>query len=377
MHKSKSQTLPAHRQLLILLAILVPMALLGWAVIGRDSDETTAAAKERSRAPKSVVVAKAALQTLPVELEAFGTLRASQSVLLTTETSGRVSSLSFSGGQQIEAGAPLLTLDSDMQIANLDEARANLRQVELELQRAEDLKLRRAGSQQAVDTLRAAVAAARAALARAAKQHADRTLLAPFSGTTGLPQVTVGEYIDSDTVITSLDDLQSMTVDFEIPEASYSQVERGQTVAVKSTAYPDQQFNGKISEIDSRIDSASGTFNVRATLPNSDQQLRAGMWVQVRLQLSREPALMIPEESIVPRGIRAYVMLAEDGKAREAEVTIGRRIAGSVEITSGLEAGAPVIVRGHHRLRSGTAVSPHPPADGEEEGKAAARKSNT
>ncbi len=370
--------MPAHRQLLILLAILVPMALLGWAVIGRDSDEATAGAEKRSRAPKTVVVVEAKLQTLPVELEAFGTLHASRSVLLTTETSGRIGNLSFSGGQQIEAGAPLLVLDSDMQIANLDEARANLRQVELELQRAEDLKQRRAGSQQAVDSLRAAVAAARAALARATKLHADRTLLAPFSGTTGLPQVTVGEYIDSDTVITSLDDLQSMTVDFEIPEVSYSQVARGQTVEVKSAAYPDQQFNGKISEIDSRIDSASGTFNVRATLPNSNQQLRAGMWVQVRLQLSQQPALMIAEESIVPRGVRTYVMLAEDGKARQAEVTIGRRIAGSVEITGGLEAGAPVIVRGHHRLKSGAAVSLQPPAPaGDEEDKATARKSNT
>ncbi len=351
-----TRTLSASRQLLVLLGVLLPVALLVWALVWRDSSGSAEISKKRRSAPV-VQVAEVRQQNLPIELEAFGTLRASRSLLLTTGTSGRVASVTFRGGQQVEADEPLLLLDREMQSANRDEANANLRQVELELQRALKLRKSSAGSQQAVDTLRARVAAAQAAKARNAKLFADRTLSAPYAGTTGLPLVTVGQYIESDTVITSLDNLQTMTVDFDVSEASYPLVVSGQSVQVRTAAYGDTLFNGSVTEVDSRVDSASGTFSVRAQLPNEQQKLRVGMWVHVLLNLGSQPALVAPEESIIPRGTRTFVMAVEDDAAREVEVQIGRRIAGLVEIVSGLQAGAQLITQGHAKLKNGSAVT--------------------
>ena len=351
-----TRPLPASRQILVLLGILIPVALLGGALVWRDSVDS-ADTNTRHRSASPVEVAQANLKSLPVELEAFGTLRASRSLLLTTGTSGRVSSVTFRGGQQVAADEPLLLLDDSMQSANRDEANANLRQAELELQRALKLKQTNAGSQQAVDTSRARVAAAQAAHYRNAKQFADRTLSAPFAGTTGLPMVSVGQYIESDTVVTSLDNLQSMTVDFDVSEASYPLVANGQSVQVQTVAYGDTLFTGSITEVDSRIDADSGTFSVRAQLPNEQQKLRVGMWVHVVLNLGDQPALLAPEESIIPRGTRTFVMAVEGEQAREYEVQTGRRLDGMVEIVNGLQPGALLITQGHARLKNGAAVA--------------------
>ena len=147
-----------------------------------------------------------------------------------------------------------------------------------------------------------------------------------------------------------------MTVDFDVSEASYPLVANGQSVQVRTVAYGDNLFTGSITEVDSRIDADSGTFSVRAQLPNEQQKLRVGMWVHVLLNLGDQPALLAPEESIIPRGTRTFVMAVEDELAREYEVQTGRRLDGMVEIIDGLQPGALLITQGHTRLKNGAAV---------------------
>lgn len=354
---TQAKTLSVTRQIVLLCILVVPLLAAGWLftrVIG--DDDTEASGQRRNSGPRAVMAATASLRTVPEEIEAFGKLRAWRSIDVTTETSGRVTSVNFSGGQKVEAGDVLLTLDSELQQADVDEARAQLQLLQLDVERAQQLKKRQAGSQQAVDSVRAQLAAAQAELDRTGKLLEQRTLTAGFSGVTGLPQVTVGEYISSSTVVTSLDDLDTMRVDFELPESTYRKVARDQPVQITAAALLQEQFTGKVSEIDSRVDANSGTFGVRALLPNDGQSLRAGMFVQVKLTVGELDVLLVPEQALVPRGVRNYVVTIDDGVATQRDVTIGRRLSGMVEITSGVDAGAQVVTRGHTRLKNGNPV---------------------
>ena len=178
-----------------------------------------------------------------------------------------------------------------------------------------------------------------------------------FSGVTGLPQVGKGAYISASTVVTSLDNLDNVRVDFSLPESSYQSVARQQAVQVATAAVQGEWFDGKVSEIDSRIDASTGSFGVRAILPNVDRKLRAGMFVQVRLQLGERQALLIPEEALIPRGVRTYVVAIAEGVATQHEVTTGVRTSGLVEIINGIEAGMQLVTRGHAGLKNGDEVT--------------------
>ena len=157
-------------------------------------------------------------------------------------------------------------------------------------------------------------------------------------------------------MVTTLDNLDNMRVDFSLPESAYQAVARDQTVQVTTSAFQGEWFDGQVSEIDSRIDASTGSFGIRALLPNAEGKLRAGMFVQVRLQLGEQQALLIPEEALVPRGVSTYVVTVTDDTATQQQVTIGRRVAGMVEITSGLEAGSQVVTRGHAGVKTGDKV---------------------
>jgi len=152
------------------------------------------------------------------------------------------------------------------------------------------------------------------------------------------------------------DDNGDMTVDFGLPESSYGQVAKSQAVTVHTEAAAGKAFVGTVSAIDSRIDANTGTFQVRAVLPNEDQKLRVGMFVQVLLKLGERTALMVPEEALVPEGSRSYVVSMIDEIAQRNEVTTGRRIAGMVEIIDGITNGATIVTQGHSRLKNGDRI---------------------
>lgn len=360
---SNTKTLSVKRQLCWLAVIVAPILLAGWIISTYSDAASGKKGGQRKSTPRPVVLAEAAVHVLPVELEAFGNLRARRSITVTTATSGRVIGVHFNGGQQMTAGDVLLTLDSELERADVDEARARLQEMDQELGRARQLKNRQAGSQQAVDSAQARRAAAAAELARSNRLFEQRTLSAAFDGVVGLPQVAAGEFINSSMVITSLDDLRAMTVDFDLPESSYSEVAVNQLVMVQAEATEDKVFIGNVSEIDSRIDADTGTFQVRAVLPNEDWDLRVGMFVQVLLKLGEQTVLLIPEEALVPEGARNYVVSVAESVAQRNEVTIGRRTSGMVEILSGIATGAMVVTLGHGRLKSGDEVTVKTPGE--------------
>jgi membrane fusion protein, multidrug efflux system len=319
--------------------------------------ERPGAGAERSAPAVTVETAPAQAQDLSSSMEAVGTSLARQSIELVALASGRVQEIAFEPGQKVAAGDVLLMLDDEIQRADLAEAEATLNEVTLALERAVTLRAQNAVSQAALDETRSRKAVAEAELDRATRRLADRTVRAPFDGIVGLRQVDAGARIDDSTVITTLDDLSEIEIEFAVSETLYGRVELGQSVTATAAAYPARRFEGSVTSIDSRIDQAGRSFKVRASLPNEDLALPAGMYMHVTLELDSRTAVLVPETAIVPVGGKSFVYVVRDGVAEQREVTVGARQSGTVEISGGVEVGDIVVVSGTQRLRNGAPVT--------------------
>jgi membrane fusion protein (multidrug efflux system) len=145
-------------------------------------------------------------------------------------------------------------------------------------------------------------------------------------------------------------------LDFSVPETFIAILVEGLPLTARSVAFPDRQFSGKVVSIDSRVDPTSRSVIARAELPNPEGLLKPGMFLTVRLQEKRAPALMISEQALVPEQGRQYVYVVADGRAQKREITIGRRSPGKVEVIAGLKPGEIVVVEGTQKVRDGGPV---------------------
>jgi membrane fusion protein (multidrug efflux system) len=332
-----------------------------WDRAAGDSADAATGAKRR---PVIVETAPAERTVLARKVEAVGTTRARQSIEVKPAASGRIVEIAFSPGELVDKGEVIARLDATSEEADVAEARAERREAELALERAQALADRNTVAKATVDQLEAAFEAADARLRRVEKSFAERTVRAPFAGKVGLKQVDVGARIDDETVITTLDDLAEIEIDFKTPEIYFGSVSPGQKIEATSAAFDRQRFIGEIATIDSRIDPISRAFKVRATIPNPDLTLPAGMFMLVELTLAERNVLTVPEQSVVLSESRASVFVIADGKAEMREVELGQREVGRVEVTNGLDEGELVAVTGIQRLRSGSTVEvPAAPAE--------------
>ena len=321
----------------------------------RERPEATS--QRGSASAVAVEIAAAEAQDLSTTLEAVGTSLAKQSIEVVALASGRVKEVLFEPGQKIAAGAVLLRLDDEIERADLEQAEATLRETTLAHERAVTLRKQNAVSQAALDEAQSKMASAEAELDRAKRRLSDRTVRAPFDGLIGMRQVDAGARVSDTTVITTLDDLSEIQIEFSVSETLYGRVEIGQTITATAAAYPERRFEGTVSSIDPRVDAAGRAFKVRATLPNDDLALPAGMFMHVTLELDNRTAVLVPETAIVPVGGKSFVYLVRDGVAEQREVSLGARQPGSVEVSAGLEAGDVVVVSGTQRLRNGAPVT--------------------
>ena len=311
----------------------------------------------RPSQPVSVELATAEMRVLARTVEAVGSTRARQSVDIVPEADGRVQDIAITPGARVEKDAVLVWLDDVIQRADMAEARARVTEHSQALARAEQLRQTNAISQATLEDTTARLAEAEAQLDRARRRLEDRTITAPFSGVVGLTEVDRGARLDKGDLITQLDDLTEVIVEFALPETLFAQVRKGLHVEAHSAAFPDRTFEGRVDAVDSRIDPTSRAFRTRAVIPNPEGVLPAGMFMSLTLTLSETEALVVPEEAIIFQAADTYVFTVEDGQARRVSVTTGQRREGLVAIEGGLESGAGVVVRGLQRVRDGKAVT--------------------
>ena len=342
----------------LLCFLLAGMAAGGYAAYQYYFESSNAAVVENGGGPRrvSVEVAKAELRPIERRVEAVGTTRARQAVEIVPSAAGRVVEITFQPNQRVEAGDVLVRLDDDIQRADLEQATAKLKEASSAVERAQILVSNKTVSEVTLNQLVATEAAAQADVDRARRRLADRTVRAPFSGIVGLNHVDLGARVDDKTILTTLDDRSEVEVEFALPETLYGQITPGQSVTADTVAFPERKFHGHVARIDSRIDQASRAFKVRATIPNPDLLLPAGMFMHLSVTLSRREAVMVPEEAVVVEGSDTVVFVAVDGKAVQRSIAIGQREVGAIEVVTGVEFGEDVVVRGLQRLRDGMAV---------------------
>lgn len=292
----------------------------------------------------------------PVTLQALGTAKANESVNITPQQSDVITALNFSDGQRVTAGTVLAQLNSNEQKARLNEININLAEAERQLARIKNLALSNSTSAQLLDEQEARVKALTAQREVAQENLAKRQIVAPFSGKLGLRQVSLGAYVKPGDVLTTLDDMDTIKVDFAISERHLPTVEQGQTVFAESVAYPGMQFTGIITNVDSRIDPTTRSFNIRTEIDNTQQQLRPGMLLTVTLQKRVLSTLVIDEKALVPDHENQFVFKVVDGKAVKTQVIIGERRPGKVQILSGITEDEEIVVQGTLRIRNGSAL---------------------
>lgn len=353
----------------LLLIVLAAVAAGAWWWSSLPADAPAAAGPGAASGPRAVAVrtAEARPETLQESFEAIGTTRSRQSVEIVSTVSGRVAALLFQAGDEVRKGQPLIRLDSSLEEANLAEARALMEDARSQLERARQLVASRTVPQARVDELKAAFAAAQARVAAAERRLADRVVVAPFDGVVGLREVDVGARITDDTVLTRLDDLSALDLEFQVPEVFHGRITAGQAISAASAALPGARFAGTIVARDTHIDPVARAFRVRAELPNPDHVLPPGLFMTATVALAtRENAIVIPEQAVLAEGRTTYVYRVTDGKAERVEVRLGLRSVGSVEVVEGLAAGDAVVTEGLQRLRPGVPVkvSTGAPADG-------------
>lgn len=293
-------------------------------------------------------------------IEALGTLKAREQVVITSTVADKIAKINFDDGQMVDEGAILIELESAEERAELQSAKSALSESEKQYNRAKELRAKGATAQSVLDEQRRVYEIAKAQVGVAESQLQDLIIRAPFAGKLGIRQVSPGAYLNAGQVITNLTDNRTMRLDFAVPEVFLDSIRPGQVVEVKSAAYFDKTFKGTVTAIDNQIDPISRAFSVRATLQNPEGLLKSGMLMTVKLEKEPEQTIALPESTLIPESTLNFVYLVDDSAeqptAQKTEVKIGRRQSGKVEILKGLEVGQLVVSHGALKLANGRAV---------------------
>jgi membrane fusion protein (multidrug efflux system) len=308
--------------------------------------------RERGGGPVLVTLGPVETREFADVIEAVGTAKANESIDITAKSADTVGRLNFADGQKVEKGFVIAEMTSREQTADLGAARAALAEAEKTHKRIGDLSRKGFATRAQLDGAVAARDAAAARVRALDSRVSDRLMRAPFGGVLGLRRVSVGSLVRPGDVITTLDDISLIKLDFTVPEAFIGSLAKGSMVKVAVAAYPGRTFEGKVAGIDTRVDPVSRAVAVRAEIANADGVLKPGMLMTVNLITNQRKILTVPEEAIVPLESKQYVYLVTPEKTAERrEIKIGARQPGFAEVLSGLKAGEQVVVEGTLKLR--------------------------
>lgn len=289
-------------------------------------------------------------------VEAVGTARAQNAATIYPESDGRVTSINFVSGEQVNAGAVLARLDDAEERLAVAQAKVALTDAQQLLERYSRIDVDGAVSSSQIDAAKTAVEAAQINLSLSRERLAKRTIRAPFTGFVGLTDIDVGARVTTGTEITRIDRRDILFVDFSVPEQVFGRVSIGDRLTMQPFASAQVPVEGIVKVVDSRIDPTRRTFTIRAEVDNSDDALRPGMSFRVSFVIEGNAYAVVPEASITWGGDGAYIWTVVDSKATRMPVTIVSREAGEVFIDSSLGEGDLIVVEGVQKVREGTPV---------------------
>ena len=346
------------RRTLVYTALAV--VLVAGALIPRLLSSRAGSPPARGAASRDSVVSVGTVtvrpQTLTERLSTTGTVRANEDVELVAEIAGKVAAIHFREGSRVQAGELLLEIDDTQLRAERDRAVHRLGLAERSEARQRRLLDDGLTSQEEYDFAQSELNVLQAELQLAEARLVKTRLQAPFAGTIGLRDVSLGGYLTPQTRIATLQDVNSVKVDFSVPEKYVRHLSAGATVQFR-TKGSDQAHTGTIVAVEPLVDLDTRSLTVRARSPNPDGALVPGAFADVEIVVRRiEGALAVPSRAVIPELGGKKVFVYEDGKAQPRPVETGLRTAELVEVTEGLEPGDRVIVTAIQRLRPGLPV---------------------
>ena len=296
-------------------------------------------------------------------LEAVGESRAQRSVTLYPEATGIVTAINIDADSPVKAGDTLLTLDAEVERNEVARTRAELRDARRRLARYEPGIERGMFSPTTIDDARREVELARLALERARIARDDRRRLAPFDGYTAITDIEIGQRVDPDTPITTLDERATLTVRFQLAGQYFGQLAPGDEVDMTAWARPGSPVTGTIEAVDSRIDTTTGTFRVEARIDNRDDRFRPGMRFRVSTELAGPSHSRVPATSLQWGDNGAFIWVVRDGQAERVGVSLIARQRDHVLVEGELDTDDRVVSEGAQRMRPGIEVRVIDPAD--------------
>jgi len=347
------QFLTRHPLLILFLAAAVA---LSYGVFSKLQQAPGAGSNPMARGPgigeTNVTVAIVTRQMLADEVESVGTAQANESLNLTAKVSDTVTAVHFEDGQLVEQGDVLVELTNRAEAARLTEARAAEADARRQYDRLESLMATNLISRTDLEDARTRWETAQARLEGVIANMQDRLIRAPFTGVLGFRNISEGTLVTPNTIITTLDDISTIKLDFNIAEVYLAQLQPGQTVEAHSIVYRGEAFDGTVTSVGSRVDPVTRSVRVRAEIANPDGKLRPGMLLTVDLTMEARDTVIIPEAAVVPSQGRQFVFVVdEESIARRVEVEVGRRRPGLVEVVSGVVPGQRVVTQGLSQVR--------------------------
>ena len=314
-------------------------------------------AKRMGPSSVTVVTEQVDIHQVNQSLSLVGKLEAEQSVIVSSEISGKVDSIHVKANQEVKKGQLLVQLDDDKAKAAVAEAKAYLKDERRKLAEFERLVKRNAITQTEIDAQKTSVEIALARLAAANANLKDLHISAPFSGTVGFIDFSRGKLVSSGTELVTLDDLSVMQLDLQVPERYLSKLSKGMTVTARTSAWGDTEFSGTVVGIDSRINTETLNLRVRIHFDNPNDYLKPGMLVSAEMDFPPVEAPIIPVQALQYSGTKRYVyVVGEDNKATRTEVFLGARIDNEVVIEKGINIGDKIVVQGIVNMRDGVQV---------------------
>lgn len=306
---------------------------------------------------RGVVIAQAVRQgTINDRLQAIGTGRALASVTVKPYSAGRVTEVLVESGQQVKAGDVLAKLDSEGEQLALDRARIATKDAQATLERTNTLVRSNTASSVQQTQAQLAVNNAQILEREAALALERRSVLSPVGGVIGIVPVEVGNTVAIDTTIASIDDRSSLLVDFWVPERFASTIQVGAALQAVAIARPNEVIDGEVNAVDSRVDEASRTLQVRARIPNPDDALRAGQSFQITMRFPGDSYPAVDPLAVQWGAEGPFVWAVREGKAERVPVRIVQRNTEDVLVQADLSSSDRVVTEGIHTVRQGAEV---------------------
>ena len=363
-----------------IMAVLLAVVLGGLYGFNRFREQAIATYFANNKPPPAQISAvEAETEAVPRFAAGIGSVAAVHQVTINPEVGGRVTKIFFEPGAVVKAGDPLVQLNDAPDRGDLANYQAQARWAETTLQRSSELAKHQYEARETVDQKQSQLDQARAQIIKTQALIEQKLIRAPFSGQLGTRQIEVGQYLTPGARIATLTDLSTLYVNFTLPSQMRAQISVGQRVNVTVDAFPGRTFSAQITTIEPQISADTRTMAIQATMPNPDNALMPGMFVNAAVVLPPQPDMTVLPETAVDYtlyGDSVYV-IREDGKDAKGDpifkavrtpIKTGARWGNKVAILDGLKPGDRVIAAGQVKVQNGAQVAisdspaPQPPA---------------